>query len=244
LPTRCHLALVPARSGSKGIPRKNIADLAGKPLLAWTIAAALASRIPLRVVASTDCPEIAQIARLYGAETPFLRPAELARDESPAISTIFHALDWLEQEEGYRPDTVLYLQPTSPFRTAGDIDAAFSVLDATGADSVIGVSEAHPHPYDMMQLRSDGRLGFFLSEQKDAVRRQDFPPAYAVNGAIFLTRTASIRAEKSLFPARTYPFVMPRERSLDIDSSSDLHLARLILSEEKSHECLFVARVA
>src|SRR5690349_8046730 len=118
------LAVIPARGGSKSIPRKNLAALAGKPLIVWTIEAASASQCLTRVVVSTDDPEITAVAAAAGAEVPFVRPAELAQDETPAIEPILHAVDWLDQHEGYRPDFVMILQPTSPLRQAEDIDAA------------------------------------------------------------------------------------------------------------------------
>lgn len=241
---RRHLAVVPARGGSKGVVGKNVADVAGRPLIAWTVAAALACRLQPRVVVTTDCPAIARVSREWGAEVPFLRPAELARDETPGVLPILHALQWLEDNEGYRPETVLCLQPTSPLRTAEDIDRAFEVLGETGADSVVSVAEADPHPFLVKRLGPGGRLVDFAAWEAPVGRRQDFPPAYALNGAIYLTRADVLRATGTLFPENTVAHVMPRERSLDIDTPWDLYLARLVLGEGGSHDRQRNARVA
>jgi N-acylneuraminate cytidylyltransferase/CMP-N,N'-diacetyllegionaminic acid synthase len=226
------------------VPRKNIADVAGRPLIAWTIAAALASRVGLRVVVTTDCPEIACVSRSHGAEIPFLRPGDLAWDDTPGMPPLLHALEWLETNEGYRPETVLCLQPTSPLRTADDIDQAFAILEETAADSVVSVTQADPHPFLVKRLTDTGYLVDFVVQDRPVERRQDYPPAYALNGAIYLTRASVVRAEGTMFPARTVAQVMPRERSLDIDTPWDLHLARLILEHEGAHERQRVSRVA
>jgi CMP-N-acetylneuraminic acid synthetase len=226
------------------VPRKKIAEVAGKPLIAWTRAAALAARTPLRVVVTTDCPEIAQLARAYGGEVPFLRPAELARDDTPGMPPILHALEWLEANEGYHPATVLCLQPTYPLRTAAGIDRAFALLEESGADSIVSVTPADPHPVLVKRLTDDGCLVDFISQERPRERRQDCPPAYALNGAIYLTRTEVVRAEGTMMPVRTATLVMPPERSLDVDTPWDLHLANLILKDEETHDRQRVARVA
>src|SRR5262245_38953077 len=152
------LAIIPARAGSKTVPGKNLAPLVGTPLLAHSIAAARSARGVERVVVSTDGPEIVAAARRWGAEAPFLRPAELAQDDSPTIAAVLHAVQWLEEHEGYRPDYVLLLQPTSPLRTAGDIEAATALAVARDADTVVSVCEMKPHPFWAMRLSKDGSL--------------------------------------------------------------------------------------
>ena len=222
------LAIIPARGGSKGIKNKNLALLAGKPLITYTINAAKAAAGLDRILVSTDDPAIADAARAAGAEVPFLRPAELARDETPGIEPILHAIRWLEDHEKYQPDYVMCLQPTSPFRTAADIDAAIS-LAHNGSDAVIGVSPVEQHPYWMKQLNADHTLKEFIKVDSHYARRQDLPQVYIINGAMYLTRRESLLVNKNFYPVHTTAYVMPRERSLDIDTAWDLHLADLIM---------------
>jgi len=156
------IVMIPARGGSKGVPCKNIVKVASKPLIAWTIEAALASPVLDRIIVSTDEPEIADVACRYGAEVPFLRPPELAQDHTPGIEPILHAVRWLDEHEGYRPDYVMVLQPTSPLRTAEDIQTAVQLAQERQAEGVVSVCPAHQHPYSMKQITEDGRLTNFL----------------------------------------------------------------------------------
>lgn len=222
-------ALIPARGGSKGIPRKNLALLAGQPLLAWTIDAALGSENLSRVLVSTDDVEIAEVARQHGAEVPFLRPPELAADESGALEVALHALDWIEQSTSGRPEYLLLLQPTSPLRTTADIDAAIDLARARSADAVLSVCEATPHPLLARRVDENGVLTDFIPVPEVSGRRQDFPPAYFLNGAIYLNRCASLRATRSFQPPGALALRMPPERSLDIDTLLDLRIAEAFL---------------
>ncbi|KAB2646787.1 MAG: acylneuraminate cytidylyltransferase family protein [Verrucomicrobia bacterium] len=224
-------ALIPARGGSKGIPRKNLVPLAGKPLIAWTIEAALGSDKLSRVLVSTDDAEIAAVARQYGAEVPFLRPPELARDETGTLEVALHALDWIEQNTTDRPEYLLLLQPTSPLRTTADIAAAIHLAQTRGADAVLGVCEAEPHPYLARRMDESGVLSDFIPAREASGRRQDFPPAYILNGALYLNRCTSLRASRVFQPPGALAHVMPRERSLDIDTPDDLRLAELLLTK-------------
>ncbi len=225
------LALIPARGGSKGIPRKNLAPLAGQPLIAWTIAAALGSKNLSRVIVSTDDAEIAEVARQHGADVPFLRPPELAADESGALGVVLHALDWLAESAGEPPEYVLLLQPTSPLRATADIDAAIALAHARDADAVLGVCEAVPHPFLARRVDEAGVLTDFLPVDEKLVRRQDFPYAYVLNGAIYLNRCASLRTARTFQPPGALALIMPRERSLDIDTPHDLRLAEQLLTK-------------
>jgi CMP-N-acetylneuraminic acid synthetase len=225
------IALIPARGGSKGIPRKNLAPVAGKPLIAWTIEAALGSGKLSRVLVSTDDAEIAEVARQHGAEVPFLRPPELARDESDALGVALHALTWIEEQTSERPDYLLLLQPTSPLRTTADIDGAIMLACARDADAVLSVCEAVPHPLLARRLDESGVLTDFIPIPKAFARRQDFPPAYVLNGAIYLNRCTSLRGACTFQPAGALALHMPVERSLDIDSPFDLRLAELLLTK-------------
>ena len=222
-------ALIPARGGSKTIPRKNIVPVGGKPLIAWTIEAALGSKLLDRVYVSTDDEEIAAVARWHGAEVPFLRPDELAGDEAGSLGVALHALDWMAAHGG-EPDYLLFLQPTSPLRTTEDIDAAIRVAEERSADAVIGVCEAAPHPWLARRISEESVVSDFFPLAEKPVRRQDYPPAYWINGAIYLNRAAVLRRARTFQPAETLAYVMPAERSLDIDTPLELRLVDLLLS--------------
>ena len=229
------LAVIPARGGSKSIPDKNIVILAGRPLLAWTILAARSAHSVDRVIVTTDAPAIAEVAQGYGAEVPFLRPSELAQDDTPGIAPILHAVQWLRKHENYYPDWIMCLQPTSPLRTSQDIDTAVELALAKNADAVVSVMPAHHHPYWMKSVDSEGRMQNFMTPDRPVSRRQDLPPVYMLNGAIYLVRSDILLAQQSWYTDKTYAYAMPSERSLDIDSRWDLHLVDLILGDEASH---------
>jgi CMP-N,N'-diacetyllegionaminic acid synthase len=223
------VGLVTARGGSKGLPGKNVALLDGRPLIAWTIEAALACPTLSRVIVSTDCAEIAAVARQHGAEVPFLRPAAISLDDSPHILATEHVLEWLLLNEDLRPPYVMLLQPTSPLRTSEDISAVIGLARSTGAPGVVAVSEARPHPMKTFALDATGALVPFVKSDIFYRRRQDLPVAYADNGSIYLTRCAALVAERSHIPSGTIPYLMPPERSIDIDSAWDLKIAEMAL---------------
>ncbi len=220
------LGLITARGGSKGIPRKNLADLGGKPLIAWTIEAALESSALDRVVVSTDDPEIAEVSRQYGAEVPFMRPPDLAGDKSAHIPVIQHALRWAEESAGSLPDYICLLQPTSPFRTAQHIVRAVALLKENNADAVVSVCEAKTHPFLTRKVDENGLLKPFMPMPAGYLRRQDFPPAFEINGAIYLCRSAIVMEEGTLLPEKTKALIMDDQSSLDIDTPEDLVRAR------------------
>lgn len=232
------VGLITARGGSKGIPRKNITPMGGKPLLAWTVEAALRSQKLDRVILSTDDEEIAQVGLRYGAEVPFMRPAALAKDDSDHISVVDHAVSWLARHDNAHPEYIMVLQPTSPFRTAQDIDAAIQLAEQNQAVAVLGVSEVKDHPYLSKRILPDGTLTEFVTASISIAypRRQALPPAYAPNGAIYLNRCDSLARDRTFFPPGTYAYIMPPERSLDIDSPWDLYLAELICRAGASDE--------
>lgn len=223
------LAVIPARGGSKRVPRKNVLPLAGKPLIAWTIEAALAAQCVDRVIVSTDSPEIAETSRQFGALVPFMRPDELCRDETPGIEPIIHAACWLEEHEGFRPDWTMLLQPTSPFRTAQDIDAAVRFAEERNADSAVSVCVTHHHPCWMKSIDAAGRLSDFLPTSDHYKRQQDLPPIYVLNGALYLVRRDVLLKRRTFYSDDTVGYVMPEERSLDIDTPWDMHVAELIM---------------
>lgn len=225
------LGLICARGGSKGIPGKNLTHLAGKPLIVHTIEAARQATRLDRVVVSTDSEDIATSARMHGAEVPFLRPAELAADDTPGIAPVLHGLRWLAEHQSYHAQFVMLLQPTSPLRTAEDINAAVELLDNAQADAVVSVTRAAQHPYWHKRVRDDGTLAPFLDVGVTPTQRQNLPPAYALNGAIYLCRSKTLLARESFYADRTLAYVMPEERSLDIDTPWDLYLAELVLRD-------------
>jgi CMP-N,N'-diacetyllegionaminic acid synthase len=225
------VAVISARGGSKGIPAKNIQPVAGKPLIAWTILASRDSGLFQRIVVSTDSQNIAATARHFGAEVPFMRPAELAADDTPGVDPVLHAVRWLETQEQYTPEWVMLLQPTSPLRSSEDIREAFSLAQEKNADAVVSVTAVHEHPYWMKRIGEDGRLEDFVVQERPVTRRQDLPAAYALNGAIYLVRRRILIEQETLFPLNTHALIMPRERSLDVDTRWDLYVADLILND-------------
>ncbi|OGV48055.1 MAG: hypothetical protein A2X49_02045 [Lentisphaerae bacterium GWF2_52_8] len=235
------LAIIPARGGSKGLPRKNLAPLAGKPLIAWTIEAALESKSVSRVIVSTEDEEIAETARHFGAELPFLRPPELAEDNTPSMAPLLHALCWLREHEGITPKYVMLLQPTSPLRGSSDIDAAAELAKRRSAAHVISVCPAPCHPFHIMKLGADGSMESFFDSSFDEMqrrypRRQELPPAYIENGAIYLSRCAELLASKSFYSPPPLALPMSEESSLDIDSASELAEAEKLLAARKKAE--------
>jgi CMP-N-acetylneuraminic acid synthetase len=223
------LGLITARGGTKGVPRKNVRSIAGKPLIAWTIDAAQAARRVSRLIVSTEDGDIARLCRDRGVEAPFERPAELASDEAGHVDVVIHALDWLDDHEGYRPDWVLLLQPTSPLRTARDIDAAVDLAVKKNADALVSVTRARDHPYLVRRWRPDGALEPFVDRELTDSRRQALPPAYALNGAIYLCRPQRLVTLRRFEGPGCIAFEMPAERSLDIDTLWDWNLAEWAL---------------
>jgi CMP-N,N'-diacetyllegionaminic acid synthase len=227
------LAVIAARGGSKTLPRKNVALLGGRPLIAWTIEAARDAATVSRTVVTTEDPEIAEIARRYGADVPFVRPAELARDETPGTAPVVHAVRWLEANETYVPDLVANLQPTSPYRTAGDIDAAVALLTERRADTVVSVTPVDHHPFWMKRVDADGWMHDFTFVDPPIVRRQDLPPVYRLNGALYLARRDVLLDTGGWYTGRTAAYVMPFERSVDIDTAWDFRVAEMLLAERR-----------
>ena len=223
------IALIPARGGSKGLPGKNIRLLNGKPLIAYAIEAALKAKHIDRVIISTDDEEIARVAVEYGAELPFMRPAELASDTAMAVDNYIYTIDRLEKEGGKPIEAFVVLQPTSPLRIAEDIDGAVELFLKKEADSVISYTkEAHPvvwHKY----LDNESRfVDIFDANIKN---RQENRVSYYPNGAVYVFRTAIIR-ERKYYTDRSYAYVMPRSRSVDIDFIEDFEYAEFLLNRK------------
>jgi len=220
------LSVIPARGGSKGVPRKNIKPIGDKPLIAWAIEAALRSQLLDAVVVSTDDEEIAAVARSWGALVPFMRPPELAKDDTPGIDPVLHTLERLPDFDG-----VILLQPTSPLRTTEDIDACIELAENLRAPSAVSVTKSEKHPFWMYRVGADQRLDPFV-DAPVVSQRQDLPRVYALNGALYYARTDWLRRHRSFVSAETVAYVMPPERSIDLDTQLDWKFAELLLREQ------------
>ena len=220
------LALIPARGGSKGIPRKNVVEIAGKPLIAWSILQGLESARITRVVVSTDDDEIAAVSEEWGAEVPFRRPAEFAGDLAPDIDVVRHALEFLDRTEAYRPDLVVHLRPTGPVRRIADIDAAVDLLASRPeADAVRSVSLAHQTPYKMWRILDDGTMEPLLRMPDlpdcQSRPRQLLPPVYWQNGYVDVLRPRAVLEQSSMWGERVLPFVVDTAL-FDLDYPEDI----------------------
>lgn len=229
------LGIIPARGGSKGIPGKNLVPVAGKPLLAYACEAALQAKSLTRIVMSTDSPEIARCARGCGVESPFMRPPDLAGDETPMLGVLLHALDALRRAEGYEADLIVLLQPTSPLRRARHIDEAVETLRNTGADTVVSVVRVPHHysPYSVMRTEGGFLRDFWEAPLPfDRLRRQNHPELLARNGpAVWASKVGRLERERTLYGGKVAPYLMEERDSLDIDTPDDLRLAELALRE-------------
>jgi CMP-N-acetylneuraminic acid synthetase len=233
------LALIPARGGSKSIPRKNIRPFAGYPLIAYSIAAGLQAQTVTRVIVSTDDEEIAAVARQYGAETPFLRPAEFSQDATPDLPVFQHALGWLAEHENYRPQIVIQLRPTSPFRRVTHVDEAVRLLlERPGADSVRTVCIPFQNPFKMWRIGLDGFMdpvGVTLGVPGEPYNlpRQALPEVYWQTGYVDAAWAATILEKGSMTGTHILPLIIDPSQWIDIDSSDDWRRAeRLLLSGE------------
>lgn len=216
------LGLIPARQGSKGLPGKNIKMLCGKPVITWTIESARKSRLLDEIVVSTDSQEIADIACAAGAAVPFLRPPDLATDESPTVDTAEHALEFFAKERGQRFDYVALLEPSSPLREDDDVDNMLRKLHASADsfDAIISVGETNTHPASLKRLVGDAVEPFCRDLPKTA-RRQDNEPAYFPYGGAYFAKTTTLLAERTFFPARCTYYCLKRYQSYEIDDMHD-----------------------
>lgn len=221
------VAIIPARGGSKGVPRKNIRDLAGKPLIAYTIEAAKKSGYIDRIIVSTDDEEIKQVSLRYGAEVPFLRPGKLSLNDTPVWKAVRHAIKYLKEVEAYPIDFVVLLQPTSPLRTEEDIDNAIELFLESNCESLISVCKTNESPYWMHKIEK-GYLKTLMGLDNYNKIRQDLPNTYMENGAIYIIKSELLYKYNSFFTSKTVPYIMPRERSVDIDDELDFKFAELL----------------
>ncbi len=236
-PRREVLAVIPARGGSKKVPRKNIRALAGKPMIAYSIEAAQASRHITRIVVSTDDAEIAEVSRQHGAEIPCLRPAELAGDRVTDLPVFQHMLRHLAETEGYRPDIVVQLRPTAPLRTAAHIDAAVDLFVLHQPDCVRTVTHATQHPHKMWKFDGQHLLPFMphltLADEQFNQPRQALPPAFIQNGSIDVIAPSAILEKNSMSGTCIVGMLMNEMDSVNVDQEEDFLLAELLLSQRK-----------
>ncbi len=229
------LAVITARGGSKGIPKKNIKELGGTPLIAWTIEAVKGAHYLTECIVSTDDTAIADVCRHFGARVPFMRPPALATDSATSISVVQHALTWMKENEGKEFDYLMILQPTSPFRTTDDIDASIKMIVDTGADSVMGMKKLVDFSAaKLKRIDEDGHILPWLEEEGSISKsRNELPPVYKRNCAIYLTKTSLIMTG-DMFGGDSRAYVMPEERSIDINTPCDFALAEVIATQVKT----------
>jgi CMP-N-acetylneuraminic acid synthetase len=224
------LAIIPARSGSVGVKGKNIRLLAGQPLISHAIEVARRSNID-RVILSTDSEEYAGIGQRFGAEIPFIRPDTLAHSEAKAIDVVHHCLEHLRQEDGWQPDNVFYMQPTSPFRTEERINQAIELLDGSDKHSVISVVSVKEHPYYMFTPVGDGSMSEFVEVENKPERRQDLPEIYALNDNILLSKSEYLLAPDTRLVVdikNFLPIEITEQESLDINTEMDFSFAEFL----------------
>jgi len=224
-----------ARGGSKGVPRKNLHPLGGKPLIAWTIETARQCPSLSRVVVSTEDAEIAAVAREYGAEVPYLRPAELAQDDSPEWAVWQHTIRTLESLDGRRPDVLVNVPPTSPFRAVDDVEACVAALLEKDADACITVTPAHRNPYFNMVTLTDGWARLVVQPASAVFRRQDAPAVFDMTTVAYAARSEFVLRAQRFWEGRVCAVVVPAERALDIDTELDFQFAEFLLHRTQIH---------
>lgn len=224
------IAIIPARGGSKRLPGKNIKLLGGKPLMAWTIEAAIKSNIFDHVFVSTDSEEIASVSKDYGAKVPFLRPAELSSDTATTNDVVTHLISWFEKEYSQEVSNIAILQPTSPLRNAQHIQEAFKVMEMKRAKAVVSVCELE-HPIQFCnQLGVDGSMDGFI-ELGDMKRTQDLDSTYRLNGAIYIFDNTYVGRMNDLYSEGTFAYIMDSKSSIDIDTQDDFNLAEFFVNK-------------
>lgn len=226
------LALIPARGGSKGIPRKNLTPIGGRPLVAWTLKAALGSQCIDQVWLSSDDVEILEVGRALGAHT-LLRPYAFANDTASAMVVVEHFLGSLPDEVAKLDPFIVYLQPTSPLRTAAHLDTAFAQMEAQGAHTLISVVAVETSPFKTFKVGRDGRLQSLFDEQLSNARRQDLPKTFIPNGAIYIFQRSEFLAHQGFPSNGSLPFIMTAEDSIDLDSPDDLNRLTHILENSR-----------
>ena len=228
------IAIIPARGGSKGLPGKNIRNLAGKPLICHTISAALKAKSITRVIVSTDDANIASIAEGCGAEVPFMRPDELASDNSLAIDSYLYTIDRLATEGNIKIDSFIALLPTAPLRLANDIDGAIEVFNTKEADSVISITDPEVPVEWYKRINKNGILEDYFTNANTMKNRQEFNASYIPNGAIYIFNVDKLRSLRTYYMDKTYPYIMSRGHSVDIDEVLDFYWAEFLINKQQS----------
>jgi CMP-N,N'-diacetyllegionaminic acid synthase len=223
------IAIIPARGGSKGLPGKNIRPLLGKPLIGWSIEQAFASKYIDEVVVSSDCAEIIELSRKFGANVPFKRPAKLASDNSTTIDVLIHCLDWFE-EKNKSFDILVLLEPTSPIREVSDIDNSLRILISKEQGSVVSVCKTEgQNPAFCFKKNDDSKINPYLEIQPTNLRRQEIEPVYFLDGTIYSSFTSSLRNQKSFYHNCTFGFEVPKWKSLEIDDIVDFSMVESVM---------------
>ena len=225
------LFVITARGGSKGVPRKNIRLLGGLPLIAYKIVSAKKCRFDNRLIVSTDDDEIASIAREYGAEVPFMRPKELASDSADSIDVVMHAIDWIRDNDSSDYDYICLLEPSSPFATYEDLDKALDIIISSQSDTLLGMKEVEVSKEFIFELDQQGGLSYFYKSVKNmkGVRRQDQKPQYTMNGCMYIAKMDYFRANRSFHSINSRPYIMPWEKSVEIDTEQDLRYVEFLI---------------
>lgn len=226
------LAIIPARSGSKRIPNKNIRGFLGRPLIAYAIRQALSLKFVDRVIVDTDSPKIAEIAKQYGAEVPWLRPAYLAKDTSRVEHSIIYTLKRLQKKEGYTPTHVMILQTTSPLREIQDIEACWQLMKSSNANTVLTICPTHPKLY---HLRKNNDIFLVNGSEKQSNNTQTWPPAYILNGCfVYIVKTPAFLKEKRIITKKTKAVVCPKWRSVDLDTPEEWVMAEMFYKNKNN----------
>lgn len=229
------IAFIFARGSSKDLPGKNIRILDGKPLIAWSIEHAQAVNRIERVIVSTDSEEIAEVSLKYGAEVPFIRPAELAMDDSPEWLAWQHALTYLYETDGFYPDAMVSVPATAPLRLPADIENCLDEFEKGGVDIVITVTDAHRSPYfNMVKTNKDGSVGIVMPSQYSITRRQDVPVVFDMTTVAYVARPEFVMNHAATFDGRVHAVHVPIERAIDIDTLLDFKIAECLLSTSKN----------
>ncbi len=225
-----HFGIIPARSGSKGIPHKNMQLIGDKPMLQYTLEAAKQSRKLDSCILTSDDPEAIALSEKVGVNAPFVRPEHLIKDNSATNDVIKHALDWYKSEHSIYPEIIVLLQPTSPFRTAEDIDNAISKFEKTEKESLLSVCHVSQHSSDCITVDANGNIErFCLSRDESMVGRQDYQKVYFIDGSVYISSTKRFLRKKTIFDFKSEVFVIRKSHGIDIDDHFDLELARAII---------------
>ena len=231
-----NLGLIPARAGSKGVPGKNIRMVAGKPLLAHAVECGLACAGLEKVVVSTDSEKFAEIAKGFGAEVPFLRPAELAADQAPMLPVMQHAIEACEEHYGFTVKNLVLLDPTGPLRLPEDISAVLAMLEDDYVDCVVSGNAAHRSPYFNMVKETDGYVGLVIPPEGSVGRRQDAPPVYDLNTVVWAWKRSALMEDAARLPERTRLYLVPPERALDLDTEMDFLILETLLKRREQDQ--------